>query len=219
MSLGFQTTRLSGLKTPFLMNNIIERIKHNFSDSIQTKINAADTMLPIVGSACERIVQCLLEGHKILTCGNGGSACDALHFSSEMLNRFKHERPSLPAIALTADMATLTSIANDSSYSEIFAKQIRALGQEDDILLAISTSGNSPNILTAIKAAHDRNMIVIAMTGYDGGKITGILKENDIEIRVPAQDTARIQETHLLIIHCMCDIVDYQLFGHGEIAT
>jgi phosphoheptose isomerase len=219
MSLGFQTTRLSGLKTPFLMNNIIERIKHNFSDSIQTKINAADTMLPIVGTACEKIVQCLLEGHKILSCGNGGSACDALHFSSEMLNRFKHERPSLPAIALTADIATLTSIANDSSYSEVFAKQIRALGQEGDILLAISTSGQSPNILTAIKAAHDRNMIVIAMTGYDGGKIPGILKENDIEIRVPAQDTARIQETHLLIIHCMCDIVDYQLFGHGEIAT
>lgn len=201
------------------MNNIIERIKHNFSESIQIKINAADTMLPIVGSACERIVQCLLEGHKILSCGNGGSACDALHFSSEMLNRFKHERPSLPAIALTADIATLTSIANDSSYSEIFAKQIRALGQEGDILLAISTSGNSPNILTAIKAAHDRNMNVIAMTGYDGGKIPGILKENDIEIRVPAHDTARIQETHLLIIHCMCDIVDYQLFGHGEVVT
>jgi len=176
-------------------------------------------MLPIVGSACEKIVQCLLEGHKILSCGNGGSACDALHFSSEMLNRFKHERPSLPAIALTADIATLTSIANDSNYSEIFAKQIRALGQDGDILLAISTSGNSPNILTAIKAAHDRNMNVIAMTGYDGGKIPSILKESDIEIRVPAHDTARIQETHLLIIHCMCDIVDYQLFGHGEVAT
>lgn len=201
------------------MNNIIERIKHNFSESIQTKINAADTMLPIIGMACEKIVQCLLEGHKILSCGNGGSACDALHFSSEMLNRFKHERPSLPAIALTADIATLTSIANDSSYNEVFAKQIRALGQEGDILLAISTSGNSPNILNAIKAAHDRNVNVIAMTGYDGGKIPGILKENDIEIRVPAHDTARIQETHLLIIHCMCDIVDYQLFGHGEAAT
>jgi phosphoheptose isomerase len=201
------------------MNNIIERIKHNFSESIQTKINAADTMLPIVGSACEKIVHCLLEGHKILSCGNGGSACDALHFSSEMLNRFKHERPSLPAIALTADIATLTSIANDSSFSEVFAKQIRALGQEGDILLAISTSGNSPNILTAIKAAHDRNMNVIAMTGYDGGKIPGVLKDGDIEIRVPSHDTARIQETHLLIIHCMCDIVDYQLFGHGEVTT
>lgn len=203
----------------FPMNNIIERIKHNFSESIQTKINAADMILPIVGAACEKIVRCLLDGHKILSCGNGGSACDALHFSSEMLNRFKHERPSLPAIALTADVPTLTAIANDSSYNEIFAKQLRALGQANDILLAISTSGNSPNILNAIKAAHDRNVNVIAMTGYDGGKIPSLLKEGDIEIRVPAYDTARIQETHLLIIHCMCDIVDYQLFGHGDAPT
>jgi phosphoheptose isomerase len=201
------------------MNNIIERIKHNFSESIQTKINAADMILPTVGAACEKIVKCLLDGNKILSCGNGGSACDALHFSSEMLNRFKHERPSLPAIALTADIATLTSIANDSHYNEVFAKQIRALGQPGDILLAISTSGNSPNILNAIKAAHDRNVNVIALTGYDGGKIPTHLQENDIEIRVPAYETARIQETHLLVIHCMCDIVDYQLFGHGEAAT
>jgi len=197
---------------------MIERIKHNFSESIQTKINAADMILPTIGAACEKIVKCLLDGNKILTCGNGGSACDALHFSSEMLNRFKHERPSLPAIALTADMATLTSIANDNSYNEVFAKQLRALGQANDILLAISTSGNSINILNAIKAAHDRNLNVIAMTGYDGGKIPGILCESDIEIRVPAYDTARIQETHLLIIHCMCDTVDYQLFGHGDVA-
>lgn len=201
------------------MNNIIERIKHSFSDSIQTKINSADMILPIVATACEKIVGCLLEGNKILSCGNGGSACDALHFSSEMLNRFKHERPSLPAIALTADMATITSIANDFHYNEVFAKQIRALGQPGDILLAISTSGNSPNILTAIKAAHDRNMNVIALTGYDGGKIPAVLKDSDIEIRVPAYETCRIQETHLLVIHCMCDIVDYQLFGHGESAT
>lgn len=201
------------------MSNIVERIKQSFSDSIQTKINAADTILPIIGTACEKIVQCLLDGHKILTCGNGGSACDALHFSSEMLNRYKHERPSLPAIALTADIPTLTAIANDISYNEVFAKQIRALGQANDILLAISTSGNSNNVLHAIKAAHDRNMYVIAMTGYDGGKIASALKENDIEIRVPAHETARIQETHLLIIHCMCDIVDFQLFGHGEVQT
>lgn len=198
------------------MNNIIERIKHNFSESIQTKINSADMLLPDIGAACEKIVRSLLDGHKILSCGNGGSACEALRFSSEMLNHFKHERPSLPAIALTSDLATLTSIANDYSYNEVFGKQVRALGQAGDVLLAISTSGNSANILNAIKAAHDRNIIVIALTGHDGGKIPGILKESDIEIRVPAFDTARIQETHLLIIHCMCDIVDYQLFGHGE---
>lgn len=201
------------------MNNILERIKQSFSDSIQTKINSADALPPAVAVAAERIVQCLLEGHKILSCGNGGSACDAMHFSSEMLNRYKHERPSLPAIALTADAPTLTSIANDSNYNEVFAKQIRALGNPGDVLLAISTSGNSQNILNAIKAAQDRQMIVVALTGYDGGKIPPTLQEDDIEIRVPAYDTARIQETHLLIIHCICDVVDFQLFGHGDTSS
>lgn len=201
------------------MKSLVNRISANFSDSIQTKIHAADSLIPVINSACEKIVQCLLDGHKIMTCGNGGSACDALHFSSEMLNRFKHERPSLPAIALTADIATLTSIANDYNYNEVFAKQIRALGQRGDVLLAISTSGNSQNILQAIKAAHDREMLIIALTGQDGGKIPGVLQDQDIEVRVPAAETARIQETHLLIIHCLCDAVDYQLFGHGEVAS
>ncbi len=201
------------------MNTILERIKHNFSESIQTKINAADMLQTAIQTASELVVRCLLDGHKILSCGNGGSACDAMHFSGEMLNRFKHERPSLPAIALTADISTITSIANDYSYHDIFAKQIRALGQPGDLLLAISTSGNSANVLNAIKAAHDRQVNVIALTGNDGGKIPELLSENDIEIRVPATETARIQETHLLIIHCLCDVVDYQLFGHGEIVT
>lgn len=201
------------------MNTILDRIRHSFSESIQTKINSADTILPDIGNACEKIVQCLLDGNKIMSCGNGGSACDALHFSSEMVNRYKQERPSLPAIALTADVAALTSIANDYSYNEVFAKQIRALGQPGDVLLAISTSGNSPSILHAIKAAHDRDMIVIALTGYEGGKIPGALRDGDVEVRIPATETARIQETHLLIIHCICDIVDYQLFGHGENAS
>jgi DnaA initiator-associating protein len=198
------------------MNSIIERIRINFTESIQTKINSADSIVNIIGEAGEEMVQALLEGHKILTCGNGGSACDALHFSSEMLNRFKQERPSLPAIALSADIPTLTAIANDYHFSDIFAKQIRALGQPGDLLLAISTSGNSANIVNAIKAAHDKNMNVIALTGYDGGKLIDHLQEKDIEIRVPAYDTARIQETHLLIIHCLCDIIDFRLFGHGE---
>jgi phosphoheptose isomerase len=201
------------------MNNIIDRIKHNFSESIQTKINSVDLISDIVAIGSQKIVQCLLDGQKIMSCGNGGSACDAMHFSSEMLNRFKHERPGLPAIALTADIATLTSIANDYSYNDVFAKQVKALGQSGDVLLAISTSGNSPNILNAIKAAHDKKIIVIAMTGGDGGKIPALLQEDDIEIRVPAHDVARIQETHLLIIHCICDIVDYQLFGHGDSST
>lgn len=201
------------------MNNIVDRIRNSFTESIQTKINAADAIINIVAEASEEIVQALLEGHKILTCGNGGSACDAMHFSSEMLNRFKEERPGLPAIALTCDMPTITSIANDYHYTDIFAKQIRALGQPGDILLAFSTSGNSANIINAIKAAHDKNMGVIALTGYDGGKIVDYLMEKDIELRVPAFDTARIQETHLLIIHCICDIVDFRLFGHGEETT
>ncbi|MBV9576097.1 MAG: phosphoheptose isomerase [Gammaproteobacteria bacterium] len=198
------------------LNSIVERIKINFSDSIQTKINSADSIINIIAEASEEIVQALLEGHKILSCGNGGSACEALHFSSEMLNRFKQERPGLPAIALSSDISTLTAIANDYHFSDVFAKQIRAIGQAGDLLLAISTSGNSVNIVNAIKAAHDKNMGVIALTGYDGGKIVDHLHEKDIEIRVPAHDTARIQETHLLIIHCICDIVDFRLFGHGE---
>ena len=198
------------------MNPIIDRIRTSFTDSIQTKINSADALLSIIAEASEEIVQALLEGHKILTCGNGGSACDALHFASEMLNRFRQERPGLPAIALTADIATLTSIANDYHFSDIFAKQIRAIGHAGDLLLAFSTSGNSANIVNAIKAAHDKNMGVIALTGYDGGKIPDYLQEKDIEIRVPAFDTSRIQETHLLIIHCICDIIDFRLFGQQE---
>lgn len=199
-----------------IMNSITERIRLNFTESIQTKINSADTIINIIAEASEEIVQALLEGHKILSCGNGGSACEALRFSSEMLNRFRQERPGLPAIALTSDISTLTAIANDYHFSDVFAKQVRALGQPGDLLLAISTSGNSANVLNAIKAAHDKNMGVIALTGFDGGKIADHLQEKDIEIRVPANDTARTQETHLLIIHCICDIIDFRLFGHGE---
>jgi phosphoheptose isomerase len=199
------------------MNSIIERIKISFTDSIQTKINSADAILHIIAEASEEIVQTLLEGHKILCCGNGGSACTALHFSSHMLNRFKQERPSLPVISLNTDISALTAIANDYHFSDIFAKQVRALGAPGDLLLAISTSGNSINIIHALKAAHDKNMGTIALTGHDGGKIAEHLREKDIEIRIPAYDVARIQETHLLIINCICDIVDFRLFDHGEV--
>lgn len=201
------------------MTDILERIRYNFSESIQTKINTADSILPHISLASEKIVQCLLDGHKIMSCGNGGSASDALHFTSQMLNKFKHERPSLPAITLGSDISTLTAIANDYNYSDIFAKQLRALGQPGDTLFAISTSGNSSNIINAIKAAHDREINVVALTGEDGGKIAALLQDNDIEIRVPSFDTPRIQETHLVIIHCICDVIDYQLFGHGDIVT
>lgn len=193
--------------------DLLVRIQQHFNDSIQTKIATIDTLGDKIVRTSECLVQCLLEGHKILSCGNGGSAADAQHFASEMINRFEVERPSLPALSLTTDTAAITSIANDYHYSEIFAKQIRGLGQAGDILLAFSTSGNSPNILQAVRAAHDRNMLIIGLTGKDGGAMAELLAPEDIEIRVPSSVTARIQETHALIIHCLCDLIDQQLFG------
>jgi phosphoheptose isomerase len=198
------------------MQNILDRIKQSFSDSIHVKINAADLLADIIAMASLKVVQCLLDGNKIMSCGNGGSAADAARFSGEMLNRYKQERPGLPAIALTTDMCAITSISNDYSFSDIFAKQVRALGHAGDLLLAITTSGNSANILQAINAAHDKNMHVIILTGGDGGKVPSVLNDDDVEIRAPSSDVARIQETHLLILHSICDIIDFQLFGHGE---
>ncbi|MFT7109976.1 MAG: D-sedoheptulose 7-phosphate isomerase [Psychrobacter glaciei] len=190
-----------------------ERIKSHFQASIETKQQATEVLAPVIEQASESMVNSLLSGGKILSCGNGGSAGDAQHFSSEMLNRFERERPSLPAIALTTDSSTVTSIANDYSYNEIFSKQIRALGNAGDVLLAISTSGNSANVVQAIQAAHDREMRVVALTGKNGGDMASLLLPDDIEIRVPATSTARIQEVHLLVIHCLCDLIDWQLFG------
>jgi len=189
-----------------------DRITKLFSASIATKTKSKQ-LSSLIAEAGQIMVDSLLNEGKILSCGNGGSAGDAQHFSSELLNRFERERPSLPAIALTTDSSTITSIANDYSYFEVFAKQIRALGKEGDVLLAISTSGNSANIIQAITAAHERKMTVIALTGKDGGKINSMLGESDIEIRVPSDVTARIQEVHLLIIHCLCDFIDCQIFG------
>ncbi len=195
---------------------LAQRIKNQFNDSIQTKVVAADTLIEKIAQAGEVLAQSLLNNHKILTCGNGGSACDAQHFAGELLNRFMSERPSLPAIALSADSATITAIANDYHYSEVFSKQIKALGQEGDTLIAITTSGNSKNILEAVEAAHLRGMNVIALTGKDGGELANLLDSNDIEIRSPSDSTPRIQETHILIIHCLCDLIDYQLFQTGD---
>ncbi len=166
-----------------------------------------------VANAAALIVSALLEGGKVLSCGNGGSAADAQHFSSEMLNRFERERSGLPAIALTTDTSTLTSIANDFQFAKIFSKQINALGHPGDVLLAISTSGNSANIIQAVKAAKDRQMKVIALTGRDGGEVVSLLHAEDLELRVDSSSTARIQEVHLLCIHCLCDLVDMQLLG------
>lgn len=189
------------------------RIDKNFQDSISTKQLAAEVLAEPISRAAQLVTQCFLDGGKVLSCGNGGSAGDAQHFSSEMLNRFEMERPGLPAVALTTDSSTVTSIANDYDYKQIFSKQVTALGQPGDILLAISTSGNSSNVNQAIEAAHDREMTVIALSGKSGGDMTTRLSLNDIEIRVPSESTARIQEVHLLVIHCICDLVDHQLLG------
>ena len=193
--------------------DLISRIEQNFQDSISTKQVAVDLLAEPLSTAAQMITRCLLSGGKILSCGNGGSAGDAQHFSSEMLNRFEMERPGLPAVALTTDSSTLTSIANDYSYDQVFSKQVSALGHHGDILLAISTSGNSANVNLAIEAAHDREMQVIALSGKQGGEMAPLLTHEDVEIRVPSDSTARIQEVHLLAIHCICDLVDHQLLG------
>ena len=197
--------------------HIEERIGSHFRDSIETKRKSMEELIIPIEHAGNCMINSLLIEGKILSCGNGGSAGDAQHFSAELLNRFEKERPSLPALALTTDSSTLTAIANDYDYNQIFAKQIQALGQTNDILLAISTSGNSGNVVEAINAAHDREMTIVALTGRDGGKIANLLKGNDVEIRVPSARTARIQEVHLLIIHCLCDFIDTQLFGGDEV--
>lgn len=190
-----------------------DRVLRHFHDSIHTKQMAMDQLAPLIVRAGTSMVSALTTDGKILSCGNGGSAGDAQHFSSELLNRFEMERPGLPAMALTTDSSTITSIANDYSYTEIFSKQVRALGHAGDVLLAISTSGGSANVAAAVEAAHERGMTVVALTGKDGGAMAGLYREGDVEIRVPSQVTARIQEVHLLVIHCLCDFIDNTLFG------
>ncbi len=194
----------------------VQRIKDNFQESIRVKTEATNVLAPVIAKAAEAISNALLNDHKIMACGNGGSAADAQHFSAEMLNRFEMERPGLPAITLTTDSSTLTSIANDYQFAEIYSKQIRALGQPGDVLLAISTSGESHNIIHAVDAAHDRDMVVIALTGREGGQIADLMNENDVEIRVPTWSTARIQEVHIMAIHCICDLVDLRLLGQDS---
>lgn len=193
-----------------------ERVRENFEQSIRAKQEALEVLSGPIARAGERMVEALLANRKVMSCGNGGSAGDAQHFSSEMLNRFEMERPGLPAIALTTDSSTVTSIGNDYSFEDIFSRQVRALGQAGDLLLAISTSGNSANVLRAIEAAHEREVTVIALTGRDGGRMASALSGGDLEIRVPGTSTARIQEIHLLSIHCLCDLVDRRLLGVEE---
>jgi D-sedoheptulose 7-phosphate isomerase len=196
--------------------DLIARITRHFYESAQLKTSLAQELAAPIAMAGERMVQCLLAEGKILVCGNGGSAADAQHFAAELLNRFEVERPPLAAIALTTDSSTLTSIANDYQYELIFSKQVQALGQARDILLAISTSGESPNVVAAVKAAHDRDMVVIALTGKGGGKLADLLTGSDVHLSVNAQSTARIQEVHILVLHCLCDAIDSILVGVDE---
>ena len=191
----------------------ISRIRAHFADSAQLKLAAADALAPQIARGAELMVECLLGDGKILACGNGGSACDAQHFAAEMVGRFERERPELPAISLATDTSILTAIANDYAYEQIFAKQVRALGTKGDLLLAISTSGNSANVVAAIDAARDREMRIVALTGKGGGRIGAMLTALDVELRVPHERTARIQECHLLMIHCLCDAIDNTLLG------
>lgn len=189
------------------------RINKQFDDSAETKRQSRDVLAKPIAETIQAMAECLRKDAKILCCGNGGSAADSQHFAAELINRFEMERPELAAIALTTDSSVLTSIANDYDYNQIFSKQVRGLGRKGDVLLAISTSGNSINVIAAIEAAHARNMIVVALTGRDGGKMAAILKPGDIHICVPAKVTARIQEVHLLVLHCICDGIDHVLYG------
>lgn len=195
------------------MTQMEDRVRQLFGISIEGKIAVADTMSALIAKAGLRLVNCLLNDGKILLCGKGGSAANCLHFSAAMLNHFEVERPPLPVIALSTDMASLTSVSNDHHYDQIFARQIHALGQEKDVLLALSTSGNSDSILHAVNAANDRGMDTIALSGRDGGVLANHLGPEDIELRVQADSAARIRETHLFILHCFCDLIDQSLFG------
>src|SRR4029077_4354061 len=200
----------SALHLPSTMDHV-SRIRAHFADSAQLKLAAVDTLAPAIARGAELLAECLLGDGKILACGNGGSAADAQHFAAEMIGRFERERPELPAISLATDTSILTAVANDYDFDQIFAKQVRALGSKGDVLLAISTSGNSANVIAAIDAARDREMRVVALTGKGGGKIGAMLEEGDVHLCVPHDRTARIQEVHLLSIHCLCDAVDNAL--------
>ncbi len=190
----------------------LDAIRGQFADSIAVKQKAMEVLAAPIARAAAAMVETLRGGGKILACGNGGSAADAQHFSAELVNRFERERPGLPAVALSTDTSILTSIANDYAYEQVFSKQVLALGRPEDCLLAISTSGNSPNVVAAVRAAHEKSLQVIALSGRDGGRMAAILRSADVEIRVPAERTSRIQEVHLVVLHCLCDAIDRALF-------
>ena len=194
-------------------STLSERVSAHFAESAKLKLAAVEEMKAPLVRGIELMVDSLRKGGKILSCGNGGSAADAQHFAAELVNRFERERPPLAAIALSTDTSGLTSIANDYAYQQVFSKPLRAFGKREDVLLGISTSGNSGNVIDAIHAAHELGIRVIALTGNGGGKMAGLMRDDDVHLCVPHKTTARIQEVHLLALHCMCDCIDFQLFG------
>lgn len=198
------------------MSMLEQRIQQQFFDSADLKYAAAEILSRPIADAVSAVVGCITAGGKVLACGNGGSASDAQHFAAEFIGRFERERPGLAAIALTTDSSILTAIGNDYDFNTIFSKQVQALGTPGDVLLAITTSGNSANVLAAVDAAHAKEMTVIALTGRGGGKLGNLLTETDVHICVPHERTARIQEVHILALHCLCDAVDLQLLGEEE---
>ena len=189
-------------------------VRRHFQDAIELKTRMSETLAPAIARAGEALAAALARGHKVLACGNGGSAADCQHFAAELVGRFERERPGLPAVALTVDTSALTAIANDYSYDEVFSKQVEALGREGDALLALSTSGNSRNVIAAMKAARARGMAVVALTGRDGGRMAAMIGNGDHHLNVAHARTARIQEVHILALHCLCDTIDHAI--HGE---
>jgi D-sedoheptulose 7-phosphate isomerase len=192
---------------------LVDRITAQFTESANLKLSAAPVLGAPIAAAAALLADCLRAGGKVLACGNGGSAADAQHFAAELVNRFERERPPLASVALTTDTSTLTSIANDYDYGQVFAKQVRAIGRRGDALLAISTSGNSANVIEAMRAAAELGIRVVALTGGGGGKMAALVGAGDVHVCVPHKTTARIQEVHLLALHCLCDAIDLQLFG------
>ena len=193
-------------------STLSERVSSHFAESARLKLAAVEEMKAPLVRGIELMVDSLRKGGKILSCGNGGSAADAQHFAAELVNRFERERPPLAAIALSTDTSGLTSIANDYTYQQVFSKPLRAFGKRGDVLFGISTSGNSGNVIEAIHAAHELGIRVIALTGNGGGKMAGLMRDDDVHLCVPHKTTARIQEVHLLCIHCLCDGIDTLLF-------
>jgi D-sedoheptulose 7-phosphate isomerase len=190
-----------------------ENLRKHFEEGIELRRRMAQAMPEKIAAAGEALAHALKAGKKVLSCGNGGSAADSQHFAAELVGRFERERPGFPALALTTDTSALTAIANDYGYDIVFSRQVESLGQPGDFLLGISTSGNSKNVIAAIRSAHARGMRVIALTGRDGGEMGRMLRDNDFHLNVEHPRTMRVQEIHLLVVHCLCEVVDNVIFG------